>query len=72
MTYATLMNVLDARDQLLVKLARLLFLQSLMSDNIVEELACRTKLHYKKQLTLRLNNLKKGHGVVGYILHKVG
>jgi len=65
------MNVLDARDQLLVKLARLLFLQSLMSNNIVEELACRAKLHDKKKLTLRLNNLKKGQGVV-YILHKVG
>ena len=54
------MNVLDAGYQLLVKLARLLLLQSLMSDNVVEELACRAKLHDKKKLTLCLNNLEKG------------
>jgi hypothetical protein len=43
-----------------------------MSDNVVEELACRAKLHDKKELTLCLNNLEKGGEEMRDLLHIIG
>lgn len=45
MADSTLMNVLNARQQLLVELASLTLLESLMGNYVVEELAIGAVLH---------------------------
>ena len=57
MAYSTLVDVLDATDQLLEYSDRGFFVQSLVLYNIVKELAIDTVFHYQIQLSLCLDNL---------------
>ena len=56
MNYAKLMEVLDSRDDLLVKLASLRFFQALVLDDVVEELSAWDILSDKVELLWRLND----------------
>ena len=58
-TDAHLVDVLDARDDLLHKPARLLFLQALALHDVVEQLAARRVLHDQEKLPRRLDDLAK-------------
>ena len=57
MTNATLMNVINTRYYLLVNSDSRFLVESLVLDDVVEELTVRTILHYQVQFSLRFNYL---------------
>ncbi len=57
MDYSQRANILDPRDDLLKKSARLRFLYSLILYDIVEKFTARSKLHYQVELFRSFNNL---------------
>ena len=57
MANATLVNVLNTRDDLLEELAGLLFLQLFAFNDVLKEFATRRILHNQKQLARSLDNL---------------
>ena len=57
MANATLVNVLNTRDDLLEELAGLLFLQLFAFNDVLKELATQRILHDQKQLARSLDNL---------------
>lgn len=59
MAYTTLVNVFDARNELLIHSDSCLLMQSLMGHNIVEELAVLAELHDEKQFTFSFNDFKQ-------------
>jgi hypothetical protein len=58
MTYATFMEVLNARDKLLIKLASLFLRQALMFDNIIEKFSACGILHDHEEILFCLNDLR--------------
>lgn len=60
---AELVDVVDARDELLEVLAGLLFLQPLVLHDLVEELAAFHELHHQVQVLLGLDDLVDLHDV---------
>jgi len=62
--HAALVQVLDARDQLLVELARLLLLQTRVPHDVVEQLAAVGVLHDHEELLLGLDDLVQLDDVV--------
>lgn len=57
MAYSTLMNILDAADELLVHSNCSLLVKPLVANDVVEELAVLAVLHYQEQLRLGLDDL---------------
>ena len=57
MTDANLVDVLDARDYLLEKLASLRFLKSFALDDELKKLTATRVFHYQEQLSRRLDDL---------------
>jgi hypothetical protein len=62
--HAARVQVLDARNQLLVELARLLLLQTRVPHDVVEQLAAVGVLHDHEELLLRLDDLVQLDDVV--------
>ena len=54
-----LVQVFDSADNLLEELAGFGFLEFLLLDDVVEQLAAADKLHDEKELFRRLNNFKQ-------------
>jgi hypothetical protein len=57
MANATLVNVLNTRDDLLEELAGLLFLQLFAFNDVLKEFATQRILHDQKKLARSLDNL---------------
>ena len=60
---AQLVNIVDARNELLEVLAGLLLLQLLVLHDEVEELTALDELHHEVEVLLRLNDLVDLHDV---------
>lgn len=58
-TDATLVNVLDTRDQLLIHAAGCLLVQALVRHNVVKELSILAVLHDQEKLTFSFNDFKQ-------------
>jgi hypothetical protein len=57
MAHSTLVKILNARDEFLIKLACLFLTQSLVLDDIVEKLSTSRKLHDHEQVFFGFDNL---------------
>lgn len=63
------MNILDARNDLLVDADSCLLVESLVFDDVVEEFTVGTVLHHQVQLRFSLNYLSKmKNSVVAYLI----
>ena len=59
MTYAALVDVLDAGYQLLIDPTSRFLVETLVLHDVVEQLSVATVLHYHEEFYLCLNYLKK-------------
>ena len=60
-----LVNVLDARHELLQEARSLLLLHAAVRDNVVEQLAARRVLHDEAELLVGLDDLRRGEALEG-------